>query len=51
MMSVSKEGIELYGRKTLNMGEGGGEEARTGRRSRRRRDGKCNGSWWRQELY
>ncbi len=50
-MRVSKEGLELYRQKTLNVGEGGGEEARTGRRSRRRRDGKCNGSWLRQELY
>ena len=51
MMSVSEEGIELYKRKTLNVGEGGGGDARTGRRSRRRRDGKCNGSQWRREVY
>lgn len=35
-MSVSKEGSELYRRKTLNIGEGGVEEARTGRRSGRK---------------
>lgn len=29
-MSVSKEGIELYRRKTLNMGEGGEEEQEEG---------------------
>lgn len=28
------------------MGDGGGEEARTGRRSGRRKDEKCNGSWY-----
>lgn len=51
MMSVSEESIELYRQKTLNVGEGGVEDARTGRRSRRRRDRKCNGSQRRQELY
>lgn len=42
MMSVSKGGIDGYRGKTLNMAEGGGEEAMTGRRSRRRRDGKLS---------
>lgn len=51
MMSISKEGTGLYRQKTLNMEEGGREEAGTGRRSRRGGGGKCSGSWLRQESH
>lgn len=54
MMSFSNdsEGIEIYRRKTLNIGEGGHKD-REGQEGGWwwGGDRKCNGSWLRQELY